>query len=68
MQGVWLITYLEHVFLINKAEPTKCSLQVVQSLSHVTISTKYDSFKPLWHIWNLLSCHHNQETAKDLLI
>uniref|UniRef100_A0A0A9CLK0 Pco108913 n=1 Tax=Arundo donax TaxID=35708 RepID=A0A0A9CLK0_ARUDO len=67
MQGVWLIAYLEHIFLISKAETSRCSLQIIQSLSHVTIISKDDSFKPLWHIRNLGSTKTEIQDAVKLI-
>jgi len=50
---VALYSNLEHILLIDKMEPTECSLQIVQSLPHITISCEYYGLKAFWHVRNL---------------
>jgi len=44
---------LENICLVNKLEPTVCCLQVIQRLSHITVSSEDDGFKSFRNIGNL---------------
>lgn len=39
---IWmrLVANLEHIVLVHKAETSRCGLQIIESVSHVTIGSK----------------------------
>ena len=44
---------LENIFLVDETESRVCSLQVIQCLPHITISSENDCFKAFRNIRNL---------------
>ena len=46
LHKIWmgLVTYFEYVFFINKPETGSCCLKIIQGISHITFSSKNNSF------------------------